>query len=394
MLSIVNNNEKSMKKKFWIVNKINPGTAEILLYGYISEYDCSASDFIVELSQLSNLYNDVKIRLNSGGGSVFEGIAIYNAIKAMQKNGKTITTCVDGIAASMAGIIAIAGSPRQISKYGRIMTHEAIGGGYGTADQIKQQAQLVESAQADLVKIFSATTGLTEEEVNNKFFQKGVDNWMNAAKCVEYGLVDANGIYDADPVPVPENLTDEKQVHNIFETVLNKSISQSQNNNMKKIATLLGLSEDATESQIEAALTASLSAKKIAEDAITNIAKTRAESLVTDAITAKKITADKKEMFVTNAISNYDATKAMLDLIPVAKKPTELINQSDSKLLNIDEEGKETPAVTGKPGEAWDKLVSQGMPALEKVKKETPDVYAKLYKDKYNREPEMMGYVK
>ena len=381
-------------KKFWIVNKINPNTAEILLYGYISEYDCSASDFVIELSQLASVYNDITIRINSGGGSVFEGIAIYNAIKQLQKNGKKIATSVDGIAASMGGVIAIAGSPCRISKYGRMMTHEASSGAFGTADEIKQELQLLEDIQVDIVKIFATRTGLSDDQVTKKFFQKGVDNWMNAALCVQNGLADE--VYDADPVPVPEDVKDVKQIQNIFSTVLNKSISQSQNNNMNKIiAKLLGLPEDATESQIEAALTASLGAKKIAEDAITNIAKTRAESLVTDAITAKKITADKKEMFVTNAISNFDATKAMLDLIPAAKKPTELINQIDSKLLNIDDEGNKIPvAVTGKPGEAWDNLVSQGLPALEKVKKETPDVYAKMYKDKYNREPSAMGFTK
>lgn len=381
-------------KKFWVVNKINPGTAEILLYGYISEYDCSAADFIIELSQLVNTYDNITIRINSGGGSIFEGLAIYNTIKQLQKGGKTIATSVDGIAASMGSVIAIAGSPCKISKYGRMMTHEASGGAFGTADEMKQQAQLVEDLQADLVKIFAARTGLTDEQVAKKFFQKGVDNWMNAALCVQNGLADE--VYDADPVQVPEDVTDVKQVFNIFSTVLNKSISQSQNNNMNKIiAKLLGLPEDATESQIEAALTASLAAKKTAEDAITNIAKTRAESLVNDAITAKKITADKKDMFVTNAISNFDATKAMLDLIPATKKPTEIINQANPELLNNEgEEGKAPAVVAGKPGEGWDKLFAQGVEAVAKCKTETPAIYAQLYKDKYNREPSMMGLVK
>lgn len=381
-------------KKFWIVNVINPNSAEILLYGYISEYDISSSDFIIELSQLSNQYNDLKIRINSGGGSVFEGIAIYNAIKSMQKSGKKITTCIDGIAASMAGVIAIAGNPVQISKYGKMMIHRASGGAFGDADQMRQQAQLVEDAEKDIIQMFAERTGLTPEEVKTKWLQSGVDNWLSADKCIQFHLVDE--VYDADPVPVPDNVTDEKQLQNIFSTVLNKSISQSQNNNMNKIiAKLLGLPEDATESQIEAALQNVLAAKKTAEDAITNIAKKRAESLVNDAVTAKKITADKKDMFVTNAISNYDATKAMLDLIPATKKPTEIINQSNPELLNNEgEEGKAPAVVAGKPGEGWDKLFAQGVEAVAKCKTETPAIYAQLYKDKYNRDPEIMGLVK
>jgi ATP-dependent Clp endopeptidase proteolytic subunit ClpP len=378
-------------KKFWILNKINPNTAEILLYGYISQYDVSAADFIIELSQLANTYNDITIRINSGGGSVFEGLAIYNAIKSMQKNGKRIATSIDGIAASMGGVIAVAGNPVKISKYGRIMTHEASGGASGTAEQMRQQAQLVEDANKDIVNIFAARTGLTEEQAKNKFFKPGVDNWMNAAKCVELHLADE--VYDADPVPVPEDVTDEKQLHNIFETCLNKSIPQIKNTNMKSIAKLLGLPEDATETQIENALKDALAAKKTAEDAITNIAKTRAESLVNDAITAKKITADKKDMFVTNAIANYDATKAMLDLIPATKKPTEIINQQTPN-LGADDTDSAVTDVTGNPGEGWDNLAAKGVDAVAKCKKETPEVYAKLYKDKYKRDPSQMGFRK
>lgn len=382
-----------MKKKFWIVNVINPSAAEILLYGYISEYDISCSDFVIELSQLSNQYNDLKIRINSGGGSVFEGIAIYNAIKSMQKSGKKITTSIDGIAASMAGVIAIAGNPVQISKYGKIMIHRAAGGAYGDADQMRQQAQLVEDAEKDIVQMFAERTGMTPDEVKAKWLQSGVDNWLSADKCIQFHLVDE--VYDADPVPVPENITDEKQVHNIFQSVLNKSIPQFKNTNMKSIAKLLGLSEDATESQIETAVSNLIATMKAAQEAVTNTIKANAESLVNDAITAKKITADKKEAFVAMAISNYEGAKTALDLIPAVKKPTDIINRANPELLNNEgAEGTTPPAVTGKAGEGWDKLVSQGIDVVEKVKRETPDVYAKLYKDKYHRDPSQMGYVK
>lgn len=380
-----------MKKKFWIVNVINPNCAEILLYGYISEYDISSSDFIIELSQLSNQYNDLKIRINSGGGSVFEGIAIYNAIKSMQKSGKKITTCIDGIAASMAGVIAIAGSPVQISKYGKMMIHRATGGSFGDADQMRQQAQLVEDAETDIAQMFAERTGMKPEDIKTKWLQSGVDNWLSAAKCIENHLADE--VYDAEPVPVPDDETNEQQLQNIFSTVLNKSIPQFKNTNMKSIAKLLGLSEDATEAQIETAVSNMIATLKTANDAVVNIAKANAESLVNDAITAKKITADKRDMFITSAISNYEATKAMLDLIPAVKKPTDIINQQNPKLLG--EDGKEIPiAVTAKAGEGWDKLVSQGIEAVAKCKKETPEVYNQLYKDKYKRDPENMTLVK
>lgn len=379
-------------KKFWIVNKINPGQAEILVYGYIGPYDISASDFIIELSQLASIYSDIKIRINSGGGSIFEGIAIYNAIRSLIKNGKNISTAVDGIAASMGGVIAIAGKTVTISKYGKIMTHRASGYASGDADQIRQQADLVEAAEKDIIKIFAERTGLSEEDVQKKFMQSGVDNWLNAAKCIEYRLADE--VYDADPVSVPENVTDEKQLHNIFSTCLNKSIPQSQNKKMKEIiAKLLGLPEDASEAQIENALKTALEAKKTAEAAIANHVKTRAENLANEALTAKKITADKVESVVAMATANYDATKAMLELVPASQKPTDVINQANPTLLNGANDDA-APAVTAKAGEGWDKLYAQGAEAIVKVKNENPELYRSLYKDKYRRDPATMGLAK
>lgn len=376
-------------KKFWIVNKINSNSAEILLYGYISQYDVSSADFIIELSQLAAVYNDIKIRINSGGGSVVEGIAIYNAIRGMVKSGKNITTSVDGIAASMAGVIAMAGSKVHISKYGRIMTHRARGYAEGDVDEIRNYATMMEGMENDLAAIFAERTGLAAEEVKVKLMKAGVDNWMNCTRCIEMKLADE--IYDADPVPVPENITDEKQLHNIFETCLNKSISNSQNTNMKEIAKLLGLAEDASEAQIEAATKKLVDAKKAAEDAVATAAKSRAESLVNDAISAKKITADKKETFVSMAISNFDAAKTALDLIPSAQKPNDVINRQNPQLLTGNSDDEETPEVTAKAGEGWDKLFAKGVAAVAECKKNKPDVYAKLYKDKYHRDPSAMG---
>lgn len=312
-------------KKFWICNKINPATAEILVYGYISEDDISSADFIIELSQLCAIYSSIMIRINSGGGSVFEGITIYNAIREKVKQGKDITTRVDGIAASMAGVIAMGGSKVEISRYGRIMTHRVHGYAAGDADDIRQAADVLEAAQADLVKIFASRTAMTEEEVKSKFMQKGLDNWMNAAKCIEYKLADE--IYDAQEVAVPENITDEKELYNIFETCLNKTTIT----NMKEIAKALGLADNASEVEIVAAINTQNQERQAAQDAAALANKVKAKALVDAAIANKQLTQADRAEYESMAENNYDFTVKSIAKIPGAKKITEIINRKDKE---------------------------------------------------------------
>jgi ATP-dependent Clp endopeptidase proteolytic subunit ClpP len=368
-----------LTKKFWIVNKINPTTAEILLYGYISQWDISSADFIIELSQLAAIYSDIKIRINSGGGSVFEGIAIYNSIKSMQRKGIKIATCVDGVAASMAAVIAEAGSPVQISKYGRMMTHRAKGVGEGDADDIRQQAQLVEDAENDLAKIFAEKTGLTPEEVKSKFMQKGVDNWMNAAQCIEYGFADST--YDSEAVAIPENVTEEKDVYNIFETCLNKinDTSQQKKYTMKKeLLKKMNLPDNASDEQIDEAVEKVLTDKDNAEGSLKNSAKERAKSLVQAAITNNLLQEADRSEFEKAAEENYDFTEKAINKLKPVKKPSEIISRKDNKAGG--EQSSE------EKGSDWDALVKQGPEAVAKLKSENPSEYEKIYKTHFGIE--------
>lgn len=357
-------------KKFWICNKINPTTAEILMYGYISQYDISSADFIIELSQLAAIYSDIKIRINSAGGSVFEGIAIYNAIRGMIKKGKNITTRVDGIAASMAGVVFEAGEKREISKYGRVMTHRAKGYAEGDADDIRQQAQLVEDAEGDLCKIFSERTGLTEEEVKKKFMQKGVDNWLNAAKCIEYGLADE--VYDAEEVAVPENVTDERELYNIFETCLNKTFT-TQKNNMKEISKALGLPDTATEAEILTAIKKQNSDMQEVKDAAVFANKAKAKVLVDTAINNKQLTEADRTEYEEMAVNNYDFTVKAIAKIPVAKRPSELLNRK-----GVDNKETDAEEVSD-----WQVLVNKGSEAVAAFKKESFSQYKQMWEAHY-----------
>ena len=117
-----------MKKRYF--NMIpSPDTACILLYGEIGGFDgVNDKDIVCELYEYASMYKGIDVRINSPGGSVYAGMAIFNALRASDAD---ITIYVDGIAASMASVIALCGKPVYMSQYARLMLHNPYGGCYG-----------------------------------------------------------------------------------------------------------------------------------------------------------------------------------------------------------------------------------------------------------------------
>lgn len=178
-----------MKKFFNII----PGKDAccILLYGDIGDYDdVRSGDIARELLEAEALSGRIDVRINSNGGEIYAGIAIFNALRNSKAD---ITIYVDGIAASMACVIALCGKPVQMSRYARLMLHSVQGGCYGNKDEIRS------------------------------LYFDGKDHWLRADEALALGLID--GIYDADPVP--EDSTPD-EVFQIFNNRLHKP--QNENN--------------------------------------------------------------------------------------------------------------------------------------------------------------------
>ena len=199
-----------------------PGTDAccILLYGDIGEYDDNvrSGDIARELLEAEALTGKVDVRINSNGGEVYSGIAIFNALKNSKAD---ITIYVDGIAASMASVIALCGKPVQMSRYARLMLHSVSGGCYGNKQDLQRCMEEIESLESSLSEIYSERLGLDPDTIRQTYFD-GEDHWLTAQEALDLGFID--GIYDADPVP--EGSTPE-QVFQIF----NNRLQQPQNEN-------------------------------------------------------------------------------------------------------------------------------------------------------------------
>jgi len=126
----------------------------------------------------------LNVYLNSPGGSVFDGIAIYNQISRF--DAKKIVH-VDGIAASIASIILLAGDERRIAKNGQVMIHDPWGMSAGTANDFRKQAEVLDNIRETLLQTYVDRTPNKRESISNWMTE---ETWFNAADAKKYGFVD------------------------------------------------------------------------------------------------------------------------------------------------------------------------------------------------------------
>ncbi|WGS49187.1 ATP-dependent Clp endopeptidase proteolytic subunit ClpP [Paraburkholderia sp. D15] len=159
----------------------------IFLVGPVNEQ--SASVIVAQLLFLEaeNPDKDIYFYINSPGGSVYDGMAIYDTMQFVKPEVSTLCT---GFAASMGTFLLTAGQPgkRYALPNARIMIHQPSGGGQGTASDIEIQAKEVLYQRGRLNALMAERTGRTVEEIERDTDR---DNFMSAQAAREYGLVDA-----------------------------------------------------------------------------------------------------------------------------------------------------------------------------------------------------------
>lgn len=129
---------------------------------------------------------DINLYINSPGGSVTAGLAIYDTMQYIQPEVRTI--CL-GQACSMASLLLAAGAPgkRMILPYARVMIHQPSGGAEGQTSDILVSSRELQRIKRISVEILARHTGRSEEDISNDIQR---DYYMDADQAVEYGIVD------------------------------------------------------------------------------------------------------------------------------------------------------------------------------------------------------------
>lgn len=166
------------------------GGGEILIYGSIGKrwYDedaIGAKSFIGELNALVQAGpGDIHVRINSPGGDVADGIAIYNALRAVKDR---VVCTVDSAAYSMASVIAIAGRETRMQDTGQFMIHKPIVGVYGSEREVSSALKALKTAKSVLIKAYAEKTGKTAEDIEEAM---DATTWMTAEEAKDFGFVD------------------------------------------------------------------------------------------------------------------------------------------------------------------------------------------------------------
>ena len=167
----------------WYAIRARGTGAEVAIYDEIGAYGVSAKGFLAELGALPE-GTPVDLRLNSPGGSVFDAVAIHNAIK---RHEGTVTVWIDGIAASAASYIAMAGDEIVMPENAFLMIHDPAGLVMGTAEDMRAMAEALDKVKGSLVSGYALKSRRTPEEVSALM---AAETWFDASDAVAQGFAD------------------------------------------------------------------------------------------------------------------------------------------------------------------------------------------------------------
>lgn len=176
-------NLMSTKTREWyrVVNQA-AGPTQIHIYDDIGLSGVTARDLIDDLAKING---PVELRLNSGGGEIFDGIAIYNALCA-----RDVAIYIDGVAASAASFIAMAASPGKLfmAKNATMMIHDGMAMAMGNAQELTAMVDILNRESQKIASIYADRTGKDMDYFRNKM---KVETWYNAQEALDEGLIDA-----------------------------------------------------------------------------------------------------------------------------------------------------------------------------------------------------------
>lgn len=172
--------------------KAADGATELLVYDEIGLFGLTAKAFRAELDAVTS--GNVRVRINSPGGDVFDGLAIYNALKSFPGN---VSTVVDGLAASAASVVAMAGDTVAMSEAALMMVHRAWALAIGNRNDMADMVTTLDKVDGQLAGIYARRTGQPTAAMLALMDGKSDGTWFTAQEAIDAGLTDEIAATDA-----------------------------------------------------------------------------------------------------------------------------------------------------------------------------------------------------
>lgn len=186
-------------------SKDDADVAEVSVLDYIGMWGVTAADFLKDFRAIKG--SKAKVSINSGGGSVFEALAMFNGMRAwaQAKAGREIEVHVLGVAASAASYIAMAGDKIVMPKNTMMFVHNPIQAVYGNAEDLREAADVLDKIQVGLMSAYRKRYKGDEKMLDELF---AAESYLTADECLEMGFCDevvdeikAEATFDLDRLP-------------------------------------------------------------------------------------------------------------------------------------------------------------------------------------------------
>ena len=176
-----------MKRKFWNWVRNEGEKRVLLLDGEISDETWWGDEVTPQMfrSELNAAEGDIDLWINSPGGDCYAAAQIYNML--MEYPGE-VTVKIDGIAASAASVVAMAGTTVEISPLGMLMIHNPMTVSIGDTHEMERTITFLSEIKESIINAYELKTGLSRAKISRLM---DAETWMNAKKAVELGFADS-----------------------------------------------------------------------------------------------------------------------------------------------------------------------------------------------------------
>lgn len=328
-------------KKFYALSEVSSGKSEVYIYSDIG-WGVSAQQFAEDMRAIPQ-GNAISLRISCAGGMINEGWAMHSLISERKDK---VVAYVDGLAASMASVVMCAASKVVAAAGSWIMIHNGRSGSFGTAEDLRREADIIEKMSAKLLAVYVAKTGKPEAEVKAAM---DAETWFTAEEAKAFGLVDEIvgevsaqacahlGAADLAKIKAPAALATflggrsasanhqpKHDMKNLLKAMAEaKMIGSADVNEETACAQFAAyLSTNRTASAGDADKIKTLEADLAAANAkLAETEKKTAETAVASAVASGRLKddADLRAKWVASYVRDPKGTQAMLDAIPEAK---------------------------------------------------------------------------